>query len=82
MNPPVWDLFRLLENCFLLFCRDLAVLIFSTLLVDFQRINRKSAHGSRGGDIQTPSVVLLYTSDKLAVLITRTISKRANNVEL
>ena len=39
LDPPVKDLFRLLENYFLLFYSDLAVIIFPTLLVDFQRPN-------------------------------------------
>ena len=39
LDPPVGDLFHLLANCFLLFCSDLAVLIFRTLLVDFQGPN-------------------------------------------
>ncbi len=33
--PKWWVL--LLANCFLLFCNDLAVLIFPTLLADIQR---------------------------------------------
>ena len=51
-NPEnyLWfgDLFRLLENCFLLSFRDLAVLIFPTLLADIQRLKWKSVQGPRG----------------------------------
>ena len=36
LDPPVEDLFRLLENCTLLFCSDLAVLIFPKLLLIFK----------------------------------------------
>ena len=49
LDASVGDLFCLLENCFLLFCSDLAVLIFGMILVDFQRPNRNSAQGRRGG---------------------------------
>ena len=39
LDPPVEDLFHLLANCFLLYCSDLAVLIFPMLFVDFIRPN-------------------------------------------
>ena len=39
------DPFRLLANCFLFFCRDLAVSIYPTLLADCNRPNRKSGQG-------------------------------------
>ena len=42
------DLFRTQANCFLLFCSDLAVLIFTTLFADIQRPNWKSAQSQRG----------------------------------
>ena len=38
LDSPVKDLFRLLANCFMIICSDLAVLIFPTLFVDFQKV--------------------------------------------
>ena len=38
-GPSLGYLFRLLRNSLLLFCRDLAVLIFTMLLADIQRPN-------------------------------------------
>ena len=65
LDPPVEDLFRLLENFFLLFSSDFAALIFPTLLVEFQRLNWKSAQGPRGGDMHlfTPFPPLLFYSN-------------------
>ena len=51
LDPCVRDLYRLLAIFFLLFCSDLAVLIFPTILVDFKRTQLKFL-GSRGGNIQ------------------------------
>ena len=57
------DLFRLLANCFVLFCSDLAVLTFPTHLADIQRHNKKSAYGFRGREIQFLNLLppLLFT---------------------
>ena len=60
MDPPVGDLFRLLANCFLLFCSDLALLIFPTLLVDLKRPNYRLAQGPQVGDIQLYNPFPLY----------------------
>ena len=55
-----WPFFRLLANCFLLFCSDLAVLIFPTPFADIQRHHWKLAEGPRGGDIQLFNPFPLY----------------------
>ena len=58
-----WEPFRLLANCFPLFCIDLAVLIYPPFLADIQRPNWKSAQGSYPVDIQfllTPALLLFY----------------------
>ena len=44
----------------MLFCSDLAVLIFTTLLADIQRLNLKSAQGPRGEDMQFFNPFYLY----------------------
>ena len=49
LAPALGYIFRLPANCFLLFCINLAVLIFALLLVDMQIPNWKSA---QGGDVQ------------------------------
>ena len=41
-SPSGGNLFRLIANCFMLFCIDLSVLVFPTLLADVQRPNWKS----------------------------------------
>ena len=68
-DPPVKVLFRLLVNWFLLFCSDLAVLIFPMLLVDFQRPNWKSAQGPREEEIQllNPNSPLVFYSNKILI---------------
>ena len=43
--PSGGDLFLLLANCLLLFCMNLAVLIYPTLLADIKRPNSNSAQG-------------------------------------
>ena len=60
LGSSVRDLFCLLANCFLLFCSDLAVLIYVTLLADIQRPNCKLAQGRRGGDLLLFNPLLLY----------------------
>ena len=54
------DLFRLPANCFLIFCNDLAVLIFVTLMADIQKSNWKSALGPWGGYSQLFNPSHLY----------------------
>ena len=58
--PLSWWPLRLLANCFLLFCSDLAELIFTMLLDDIKRPIWKSAQGPRGGDIQLFNPFPLY----------------------
>ena len=58
--PSDGDLFRLLANFLLLYCSDLAVLIFPTLLADIQRPNWKSAQGPRDGNTQLFNPFTLY----------------------
>ena len=63
-QTTTWDLFRLLTNCFLLFCSDMAVLIFPTLLVDFQGLNQMSGQGFGKGTYSylTPSPISCFKS--------------------
>ena len=58
------DLFRLLANCFLLFCSDLAVLIFPTVLLISKDLikSQHCVHGVKTYSYLTPpshSIVLL-----------------------
>ena len=62
--PWSWGPFRLLANCFLLFCSDLAVLIFLTLLADIH--NLKTALGPHPvGEVtysSCPSILYFHTA--------------------
>ena len=55
---PVVRTFCLLANCFMLFCSDLAVLIFPTLLADIP--NWKSAKGPHPVNTQVLNPCPLY----------------------
>ena len=62
-GSSVGDLFYLLANCSLLFCSDLAVLIFPLPFADIERPNRMSAQSPRVGTYSyltpSPSIILL-----------------------
>ena len=58
LSPFSKDLFRLLANCFLLLRY---VLIFLTLLVDFQILNRESVEGPWTGDTKLFNPLTLYS---------------------
>ena len=69
LDPPFGDLFLLLANCFLLFCSYLAVLIFPSLLVGFQKPNLKCAQDPRVGDIQLFNRFPLYCLNLISIQI-------------
>ena len=54
------DIFRLLANCFRLFCSDLDVFINPSLLADIQKPNWKSVQDPWGGGIQLFNLSPLY----------------------
>ena len=74
LESPLVDLFRLLANCFLLFCSDLAVLIFPRVMVDFQRPNWKSAQDPWGGDIQIFNPFPFYCFTLVSILSHNTLN--------
>ena len=57
----VETLLDLLANGFMIFCRDLAVFIFSMLVADIQRSNWKSAQGPNPVNIQLFNPYPLYS---------------------
>ena len=59
--PVVDTFFCLLANCFLLFCSDLDMLIFPTLLDDIQRLNLKSVQSPNPVNIKFYNQCPLYS---------------------